>query len=209
MPFLVYLVRKILPYLILVVALIFIWRSCKDLFWGKSEETVQVTHSTVLNKIEGLGKMELVRYNFKDVVEYKKELSRWLPNSRSVLIVAGEAVGCIDMSQVTRQDIKFPNDSTITIKLPAPEICYFKVDHAKSKIFAMEYTYFQDATLVDEAYKYAEKNVRQSALNAGILEETARNADKILKPMLEGITGKTVVLISDRKTENPVVPPNR
>ncbi|KAA5543949.1 DUF4230 domain-containing protein [Adhaeribacter rhizoryzae] len=209
MSFLVYLLRKILPYLIVLLAALFIWRSCKDTLLGKPEETVQVTHSTVLNKIEGLGKMELVRYNFKDVVEYKKELSRWLPNSRSVLIVAGEAVGCIDMSQISRQDIQFTNDSTITIKLPAPEICYFKVDHEKSKIFAMEYTYFQDATLVDEAYKYAEKNVRQSALNAGILEETARNADKILKPMLEGMTGKTVVLVPNRKTENPVLPPKR
>ena len=209
MSFFVYLFRKILPYLILFLAAIFIWRNCQDYILGKPEETVQVTHSTVLNKIEGLGKMELVRYNFKDVVEYKKELSRWWPNSRTVLIVAGEAVGCIDMSQITRRDIQFTNDSTITIKLPAPEICYFKVDHAKSKIFAMEYTYFQDATLVDEAYKYAEKNVRQSAINAGILEETARNADKILKPMLEGITGRTVVLLPNRKTENPVVPPKR
>ncbi len=141
-------------------------------------------------------------------MEYQKELSRWLPNSRSVLIVAGEAVGCIDMTQVTRQDVAI-TDSTITIKLPAPEICHFRIDHNKSKVFAMENTYFQDATLVDEAYKYAEKNVRQSALNAGILEETARNVDKILKPMLEGMTGKRVVLVQKRESQNPVIPPKR
>ena len=209
MSFLIYLLRKIIPFMILFIGGLFIWRSCKDTLFGKPQEAVQVTHNTVLTKIEGLGRMELVRYNFKDVVEYNKELSRWLPNSKSVLIVAGEAVGCIDMSQVNKQDIAFTNDSTITIRLPEPEICYFKVDHNKSKVFAMENTYFQDAALVDDAYKFAEKNVRQSALSAGILEQTAQNADKILKPMLEGMTGKTVVLVRKKQTKKPVMPPQR
>jgi hypothetical protein len=209
MRFLIYLLRKILPLLIILLCGLFIWRSCKDTLLGKPQETVQVTHNTVLTKIEGLGRMELVRYNFKDVVEYNKEISRWLPNAKSVLIVAGEAVGCIDLSQVTRQDVQFTNDSTITIRLPEPEICYFKVDHEKSKVFALENTYFQDAALVDDAYKFAEKNIRQSAITAGILEQTAQNADKILKPMLEGMTGKTVVLIRKQKKKNPVIPPRR
>jgi len=201
-----YLLRKLLPYIILIVLAVFVWHSCKDTLLGTTNPTTQVNHNTVLTSIESLGKMELVRYNFKDVVEYNKEISQWLPNSKSVLIIAGEAVGCIDMSQITRQDVEFTNDSTISIKLPEPEICYFKVDHNKSKVFAMENTYFQDAALVDEGYKYAEKNVRNSAISSGILEQTAENANKILKPMLEGITGKTVVLIRKQATQTPVVP---
>jgi len=201
-----YLLRKLLPYIILIGLGVFVWRSCKDTLWGTTNPTTEVNHNTVLTSIESLGKMELVRYNFKDVVEYNKEISQWLPNSKSVLIVAGEAVGCIDMNQITRQDIEFTNDSTIRIKLPEPEICYFKVDHTKSKVFAMENTYFQDAALVDEGYKYAEKNVRQAAINSGILEQTAENANKILKPMLEGITGKNIVLIRKQTTQTPVVP---
>lgn len=206
MPFLIYILRKLLPILVLLILGILVLRSCKDTLLGTSQEDVQVTHNTVLSKIEDLGRMELVRYNFKDIVEYKKEVSQWLPNSKSVLIVAGEAVGCIDMSRITRQDIALTNDSTITVKLPEPEICYFKVDHDKSKVFAMENTYFQDAELVDDAYKYAEKNVRTAALNSGILEQTAANADKILKPMLEGLTGKNIVLIRKHTTQAPGLP---
>jgi len=198
-----YLLRKLLPYVILMLLAVFIWRSCKDTFLGTTNPATQINHNTVLTSIESLGKMELVRYNFKDVVEYNKEISQWLPNSKSVLIVAGEAVGCIDMSQISSQDIAFINDSTITIELPEPEICYFKVDHNKSKVFALENTYFQDAALVDEGYKYAEKNVRNAAINSGILEQTAENANKILKPMLEGITGKKVVLIRKQTTQTP------
>ncbi|PIQ21986.1 MAG: hypothetical protein COW65_05770 [Cytophagales bacterium CG18_big_fil_WC_8_21_14_2_50_42_9] len=203
MTFISFLIRKLIPFFLIMLLAVFVWRSCKDTLLGTTNPATQINHNTVLTSIESLGKMELVRYNFKDVVEYNKEISQWLPNSKSVLIVAGEAVGCIDMSQITIQDIVFTNDSTITIELPEPEICYFKVDHNKSKVFALENTYFQDATLVDEGYKYAEKNVRQAAINSGILEQTAENANKILKPMLEGITGKKVVLIRKQTTQTP------
>jgi hypothetical protein len=191
-----FMMRRLIGLFILVLLAVFIWRSFKEALLGKPETDVQVTHNTVLTKIEDLGRMELVRYNFKDVVEYKKELSRWLPDSRSVLIVAGEAVGCIDMSQVKPNDVQFTDDSTITIQLPAPEICYFRIDHSKSKVLHMENTYFQDAELVDEGYKFAEKNVR-----------TAANADKVLKPMLEGLTGKKIILVRKRPTTGPVIPP--
>jgi hypothetical protein len=202
-----FMMRRLIGLLILVLLVVFIWRNFKDALLGKPEEEVQVTHNTVLNKIEDLGRMELVRYNFKDVVEYKKELSRWLPDSRSVLIVAGEAVGCIDMSQVQPEDVRFSGDSTITIRLPEPEICYFRIDHSKSKVLHMENTYFQDAELVDEGYKFAEKNVRTAALNSGILEQTAANADKVLKPMLEGLTGRKIILVRKRPTQGPQIPP--
>ena len=202
-----FMMRRLIGLLVLLLLGIFIWRNVKEVLLGKPREDVQVTHHTVLDKIEDLGRMELVRYNFKDVVEYKKEYSRWLPDSRSVLIVAGEAVGCIDMSQVQARDVQFTNDSTITIRLPEPEICYFKIDHSKSKVLHMENTYFQDAELVDEGYKFAEKNVRTAALNSGILVQTAENADKILKPMLEGLTGKRILLVRKRATKGPVIPP--
>jgi hypothetical protein len=198
--------RRLIGLVILVTLTVFMWRTFKDALLGTPRDEVQVTHNTVLNKIEDLGRMELVRYNFKDVVEYKKELSRWLPDSRSVLIVAGEAVGCIDMRQIQDQDVRFNGDSTITIRLPEPEICYFRVDHSKSKVLHMENTYFQDAELVDEGYKFAEQNVRTAALNSGILEQTAANADKVLKPMLEGLTGRKVILEHKRPTKGPVIP---
>ena len=150
-----------------------------------------------------------VRYNFKDVVEYEKTVSRFIPNSKLVLIVSGEAVGCVDFAKITQADIQFQGDTLVQVALPAPEICYYKVDHSKSKVFSKENTYFQDAELVEEGYKYAEQNVKKAALNSGILRQTTENAEKILKPMLEEITGRRVVLVPQRRIQNPQVPPKR
>ncbi|MBK0404360.1 DUF4230 domain-containing protein [Adhaeribacter sp. BT258] len=191
--FLYRLIRTFLPLLLLVLLAVFLWKKFRPESLFKSEEKVTVSHHTVLTKVEALGKMELVRYNFKDVVEYKKGIM-FLPDSRSVLIVSGEAVGCIDLRKLTEQDLVFSGDSLLTVYLPKPEICYSKVNHEKSKILLMENTYFRDAELVDEAYKYAEKNIARTANHSGILRQTEANAHKILKPLLENSSGRKVII---------------
>ncbi len=193
------LLRFVLPWFILVFLAFFLWKKCKPDFLEK-KPAVTVTHNTILTKIEALGRLELVRYNFKDVVEYNKEID-FLPDSRTVLVVGGEAVGCLDLRKITEQDLVYEGDSVLNVYLPAPEICYFKVNHNQSKVLVMENTYFRDAELVDQAYKYAEMNVERSARNSGILQQTEVNAEKILKPLLESFSGRKVFL--RRQSQKP------
>lgn len=203
---------RLLPWVLIIVAGVFFWRMFGSLFSKveeKKEPEVVVNFNTVLTSVEDLGRMELVRYNFKDVVEYEKTVSRFIPNSKLVLIVSGEAVGCVDFAKITQADIQFQGDTLVQVALPDPEICYYKVDHSKSKVFSKENTYFQDAELVEEGYQYAEQNVKKAALNSGILRQTTVNAEKILKPMLEEITGRRVVLVPQRSIQNPQHPPKR
>ena len=202
---------RLLPWVLIILAAVFFWRIFGSFFnkpEEKKEPEVVVNFNTVLTSVEDLGRMELVRYNFKDVVEYEKTVSRFIPNSKLVLIVSGEAVGCVDFSKITQADIQFQGDTLVQVALPAPEICYYKVDHSKSKVFSKENTYFQDAELVDEAYKYAEKNIARSANHSGILKQTERNANQVLKPMLEAFSGRKVIL--RRQSDQIQMPqPNR
>ena len=97
----------------------------------------------------------------------------------------------------------------VQVALPEPELCYYKIDHSKSKVFSKENTYFQDADLVQESYRYAESNVKEAAINSGILRQTQVNAEKVLKPILEEVTGRKVVLVPQRKIQNPEMPKKR
>jgi len=144
---------------------------------------------------EALGKLELVRYRFKDVVEYRRA-SRYslLPDAKVALVVGGEAVGCLDLRKIRPQDVVFEGDTIVRVFLPAPELCSFQVNHDQSRVFSTENGFFEDANLVDEGYKYAEKQVRNAALQAGILAETQRNAEQILLPLLRTFTRRRVVL---------------
>lgn len=169
--------------------------------WFTKKNKLENTQTVVLQEITSLGKLELVRYNFKDIVE-QQITKMWLPDAKAVLIVQGEAVGCVDLTQMDIADIDAGQD-TLVIHLPEPEICFFKIDHDRSKVYNTEYAFMEEAQLVQEAYKQAERQIRQSALDMGILDQTRENARKMLTPILERTSGKKVVLVFPMKGELP------
>ncbi|MCF0039162.1 DUF4230 domain-containing protein [Dyadobacter fanqingshengii] len=160
--------------------------------WLSSTEKSETTHALVLQEISAMGKLELVKYNFKDVVE-QQITKMWLPNAKAILIVQGEAIGCIDLTKVEIADITSEAE-TLVVNMPEPELCVFKIDHSKSRVYNTEYAFNEEAKLVQEAYKQAEKQIQRSALDMGILEQTQINARKILTPVLEKASGKKVIL---------------
>ncbi|MBT2557712.1 DUF4230 domain-containing protein [Hymenobacter sp. ISL-91] len=203
------LLRRLLPLLFLLGLGWFLWIKVRPALADFENPLdpaprITVTHNTVLQKVEALGRMELVRYEFRDVVEYKKSTYRFLPDAKVALIVAGNAIGCLDLRKLRPQDVVLEGDSVVRVALPAPELCVWQIDHSKSKVYSIENGFFQDAELVDAGYKYAEQNVRRAALNSGILAQTEQNAQQILRPMLETMTGRRVVL--SRQMQNPQLP---
>ena len=185
--------------LVILVLLLFgiqsLWSSFRSGNWFPNllgEDKTETMHTLVLQEISAMGNLELVKYNFKDVVE-QEIVKTWLPNAKAVLIVQGEAIGCVDLTKVEIADIG-TEDEILVVNMPEPELCVFKIDHSKSKVYNTEYAFTEEAKLVQEAYKQAEKQIRKSALDMGILDQTKENARKILTPVLEKASGKKVLL---------------
>lgn len=185
---------QLLVFALLIAGVIFIWEKVRDLKNPFStSHSPEVTNNILLEKITAMGKLELVKYNFRDVVESKiqKDL---LPDAKVLLVVTGEATGCIDLTKIRVADIENGSDKLV-VHLPEPEICTFKIDHAKSKVYDSQFAFMDEAELVDQAFKKAEVQVQQSAQAMGIIQETKTSAQQILKPFLEQISGKQVVLM--------------
>ncbi|GAB4195642.1 MAG: hypothetical protein OHK0057_30130 [Thermoflexibacter sp.] len=163
----------------------------------------EVNFATVVEKVEAMGKMQLVRYQISDAVEYVKPSgSRFVPDAKAMLIVAGEAIGCVDLAKVKPTDL-IATDSLVTLTIPQPVLCVFKVDHQKSRVYDTKFTRITGETkIIDDAFKKAETQIKNAALENGILEETKKNAQLILKPMLEQLTGKKVNLVFELPKEN-------
>ena len=166
-------------------------RSC-SLIPIAPDQPVQ-THTMVLKEIEGLGRMELLRYQYQDVITHEI-IKDWWPDPKVVLSVQGETVGCIDFAQIDSTDIILHGDSLVEVLLPDPEICYSRLDHEKTRVFNTEYTLWEEAELVAEAYRKAEEAVLTEAIRSGILEQTREQALIMLQPLLESISGKMVDL---------------
>lgn len=205
-------ILKVLPWFLLLLALL-LWSLGIELP-GKKGNVEIVNSTTILEKVEALGKIELVRYKFKEIYDYQSISSgklsgetlfksfNYTPDLKAVLIASGEAVGCIDLAKLDEEDVIVTPD-TLFIQLPAPELCYHKLDLENTRVYHFERTgwwsrLFSDDQemkgVIEKAYKNAERQIRKSALDGGILEETGTNANLILKPMLEKMSGKVVVL---------------
>ncbi|HWZ03210.1 MAG TPA: DUF4230 domain-containing protein [Mucilaginibacter sp.] len=154
----------------------------------------EITDSGIVQKISSMGKLELVKYEMKDIIE-QKEVHPILPDSRVLLLAVGEVTACIDLTKVKRSDIIQGKD-TVVVFLPQPEICYTKLDHEKSKVYDIKGVMFEDGAkdMVEAVYKLAEKRILDNAKEMNVLGLARQNAQLIFKPILESISGKTVVL---------------
>ncbi|GAB4337830.1 MAG: hypothetical protein OHK0038_16330 [Flammeovirgaceae bacterium] len=183
---------KILPWSLFFIVLLvfgyFIYYPQKLL-----REDKEAINTSLILKIEQLGRLELVKYDLRDVLEFE-QTNQLMPNEKILLLVAGEAVGCIDLMKIQSTDIQHSNDS-IFITLPFPELCYVKLHHEKCKVYDVSVTKLFDKTkLVEGAFKDAEKRIENIAYASGILEKSKNNAVLLLQPLFENLTKKKVVL---------------
>jgi hypothetical protein len=166
-------------------------------FYLKNELTssrTEMSDSGMVSKISSMGKLELVRYAMKDVIE-QKEIHPILPDSRVLFLAVGEVTACIDLTKIRKPDVVQNKDSVI-VYLPQPEICYSKLDHQKSKVYDIRGAWFEDdaKNMVEDVYKLGEKRILDNANQMDVLGLARTNAQLIFKPILESISGKPVVL---------------
>jgi hypothetical protein len=209
------LILKIFPWLLLIIIVFALYLTNHWPFSKKEKEYQHIVDTTViLNKIESLGKLELVKYNFKEVFEYKRlsdgkiignsilNSNNYNPDLSVILIASGEAVGCIDLTKIKVSDIEEKSDS-IFVQLPAPELCYYKLDLENTKIYSFSRESWWSRLFSEEdeknevlqmAYQKAETKLKEAAIESGIYQSTNENVVRMLMPLLEQITGKNVIL---------------
>ena len=192
--------RTMIPWLMVLVLGYLLWTH-RDTIWpSEVEELPEIPTSTVLiERIEAMGKLELVKYSFQEVTEMK-ELSPSVLNlikldadSKAILISKGEAVGCVDLTKMTEGDIAVSGDS-VFVKLPPAELCYYKLNIKDTKLYSVETGLFSNRDqFISRAYKQAERNIEQAARRSDILPQSQYQAKMILRPLLEEVSGKTII----------------
>ena len=177
--------------LVIIGFLVFLFFYIKKQF---TTTRTQITEDVMVSRIVSMGKLELVKYAMKDVVE-KKELHMMLPDSRVLFVAVGEVTGCIDLTKVNKADIRQTKDS-VWVTLPKPEICYVKLDHQKSKVYDVSGVWFPGKAkdMVEDVYKIAESKMLTTAREMDLLGKAQQNAGLIFKPFLENVSGKKVAL---------------
>jgi hypothetical protein len=118
--------------------------------------------------------------------------SRYLPTfvagERLLLIVYGEAIAGVDLSHIDADDVVV-NGRTIRMKIPEPEVFVTRVDNERTRVYSRETGLFTavDPNLESEVRREAERQVRQAALDNGLMREAAANARTTMDSFLRGL----------------------
>lgn len=173
----------------LLIALVW-WLSARP---GSRIVRIDASRPSVVSQIQKLQRLETVVFGMDKIVVGEREskyLPRFLAGDRLLLIVFGEVTAGIDLSRVQANDVDIdPEGPVIRLTIPAPEILSTRLDNERTRVYSRETGLFSrvDPDLETDARREAERQVRQAAVEGGILDTATKNARVTLSSFLQGL----------------------
>ncbi len=166
----------------------------------------QTSHALTIEKIQALGRLELLHYVVRDVATYRWTYSIPLTESRILLVIHGEAIICMDFSRI-RVSHKDPTTHSLTLQLPPPEVCQVKVDPEKTRIYDASFSIVEwwedgEAHRVREALAQAQDSL-QKTIQATFPRDLAYTQAKALLSRLLQEAGWQQVSFVTSEAPNP------
>jgi Protein of unknown function (DUF4230) len=156
--------------------------------------TISTSVPAVVEKIQHLNRLETVVYSLDTVVEGQRTtplLPDILAGDKLLLIVHGQSIAGIDLSQLKPEDVRIDNPtgtagSTIHVTLPASQIFVTSLDEQHTRVYTRSTGLLvpADADLESDTRAKAQQQLQQAALTDGILDAARRNARATVTTLL-------------------------
>src|ERR1700743_1430851 len=152
--------------------------------------TFDTSVPAVVQRIQRLNRLETVVYSIDTVVEGSKfsaVLPDLLAGARILLVVHGQSIAGIDLSQIKAEDVRITNNGqSIHVTLPPSQLFLTTLDNQHTKVYARSTGLLVpvDQNLESETRAKAEQQLQQSALADGILDTARKNARATITTLL-------------------------
>jgi hypothetical protein len=153
--------------------------------------SLDVSQPTVVNRIQGLQRLETVVYTMDKVVSGAKEnpiFPDFLAGDRLLLLVHGEVVAGIDFSSLKPGNVKVEGKQ-IHLYLPAAQVFDTRLDSARTRVYSRQTGLLvpTDPNLESQVRQEAERQLLEAALADGILRTAQQNASQTITSLLQGL----------------------
>ena len=154
--------------------------------------TYDTSVPAVVQRIQRLNRLETVVYSIDTVVEGSKSsvvLPDLLAGDRLLLVVHGQSIAGIDLSQLKPEDVRIDERSdgrSIHVTLPASQLFVTTLDNQRTRVYARSTGLLVpvDQNLESETRAKAEQQLQQAALSDGILDTARKNARATVTTLL-------------------------
>jgi Protein of unknown function (DUF4230) len=146
----------------------------------------------VVQRIQRLNRLETVVYSIDTVVEGSKSsavLPDLLAGDRIPLVVHGQSIAGIDLSQLKPEDVRIEEKNggrSIHVTLPASQLFVTTLDNQHTRVYARSTGLLVpvDQNLESDTRAKAEQQLQQAALSDGILDTARKNARATITTLL-------------------------
>ena len=150
--------------------------------------TFDTSVPAVVQRIQRLNRLETVVYSIDTVVEGARSspvLPDLLAGDRLLLVVHGQSIAGIDLSQLKPEDVRI-NGQSIHVTLPASQLFVTTLDNQHTRVYARSTGILVpvDQNLESDTRAKAQQQLQQAALADGILDTARKNARATITTLL-------------------------
>ncbi|MES2985627.1 MAG: DUF4230 domain-containing protein [Patescibacteria group bacterium] len=146
--------------------------------------SISVDQTAVIKEIQALNKIETASFTIEKIIEGGSEgnaFQKILFGDKILLIAHGSVVAGFDLSKIKAEDVT-AEGKKLTVKLPAPEILYSRLDNSQTKVYDRKLGLLTkgSTTLEADARLAAEQSIREAACVGGIFDQAVVNVKQQL-----------------------------
>jgi hypothetical protein len=155
--------------------------------------------SAVVVQVQKLSQLVTVRYRIQRVVSMTEQKEP-VGQDSILLMVEGEVQGGVDLHGVTAENVTSDAQGVQTIELPTAVILGASLDEQKTKVWDRRITWWTpwvsyDPDLEHKARLKALDDIRQAALDMGILKQAETNTQSAVRDLFAALGWKVNVKV--------------
>jgi hypothetical protein len=153
---------------------------------------------TIINQIRPLARLETIQYTVEKVItaEVGQDSLAPLFGDKLLFVGHGYVTAGIDLQNIEAQDF-LVEDGVIRVRLPEAEIFEATLDNNKSYVYDRETGLLThgDLNLETTARQTAEEQIKQAALDDGILAQAQTNAESYMESLLNKLGYSQIIFV--------------
>ena len=174
---------------------LFLPRLQRSLFPGGSVSRV-IDPPSVVMQIRGLSQLVTVKYTIQKAVALEEQKVPF-GTERLLLFVQAEVAAGLDLSHLRDDDIRLLPDGAVLVSLPPAEITSVEIDDKLTRVWDRSITWWTpwvpyNQDLERQARLEARKEAEKAARDMGILNQSRKNAEGIIRGLLMSTGAKDV-----------------
>lgn len=182
---------------VLLAFIVAAWVVVRGVPWTTGERTIDVSRPSIVRQVQQLERLETVVFGMDKIISGGYEsayLPKFLAGDRLLLLAYGDVTAGVDLSRLDPESGVAVDGTSVQIALPAAEIFTVRIDNERTRVYSRETGLFSsvDPHLESEVRREAERQVRQAAIDAGILQTADSNARATLTAFLRGLGFETI-----------------